>query len=87
MFLFILFIDLKKAYDLVPRTSLWQVLKRFRVPPVLLSAVCSFHESMRAFVCVRGEVSDSFEVQNGVQQGCTIAPILFSLYFCAVFDD
>ena len=85
--LFILFIDLKKAYDSVPRAALWQVLKRFGVPPVLLSVVRSFHEGMRASVCVRGIVSDSFEVRNGVRQGCTIAPVLFSVYFCAVFDD
>ena len=65
----ILFIDLKKAYDSVPRAALWQVLKKFGIPLALLSVVCSFHEGMRAFVCVRGEFSDSFEVRNGVRQG------------------
>ena len=53
----------------------------------MLSVVCSFHEGMRASVRVRGNISDSFEVHNGLQQGCTIAPVLFNLYFCAVFED
>ena len=39
-----------------------------------VAVVHSFHEGMRAFVCVRGEFSDCFEVRNGVKQGCTVAP-------------
>ena len=30
--LFTLFIDLKKAYDSVPRDALWQVLEKYGVP-------------------------------------------------------
>ena len=37
--LFTLFIDLKKAYDSVPRAALWQVLEKYGVPPTLLSIV------------------------------------------------
>ena len=85
--LFTLFIDLKKVYDSVPRAALWQVLEKYGVPPTLLSVVRSFHEGMRDSVRVRGSISDSFEVRNGVRQGCTIAPVLFNLYFCAVFED
>jgi len=85
--LFTLFIDLKKAYDSVPRAALWQVLEKYGVPPTLLSVVRSFHEGMRASVRVKGHISDSFGVRNGVRQGCTIAPVLFNLYFCAVFED
>ena len=85
--LFTLFIDLKKAYGSVPRAALWQVLEKYGVPPTLLSVVRSFREGMRASVRVRGNLSDSFEVCNGVRQGCTIAPVLFNLYFCAIFED
>ena len=74
--LFMLFINLKKA---VPRAALWQVLKKFGIPPVLLSVVRSFHEGMRASVCVRGEFSDSFEVRNGERQGCTVALVYTSV--------
>ena len=85
--LFTLFIDLKKAYDSVPRAALWQVLEQYGVPPTLLSVVRSFHESMKASIGVRSNISDNFEVHNGVRQGCTIAPVFFNLYFCAVFED
>ena len=85
--LFVLFVDLKKAFDSVPRDALWQVLERFDVPPVLLAMIRSFHVDMRAAVTVKGRYSDSFAVRNGVRKGCTIAPVLFNLYLCAVVDD
>ena len=50
-----------------------------------LSIIHSFHDGMKASIHVRGNISDSFEVCNGVQQECTIAPMLFNLYFCTSF--
>ena len=34
--LFVLFIDLRKAYDSVPRSALWRVLEKVGVPPKML---------------------------------------------------
>ena len=39
--LFIMFIDLKKAYNFVPRDALWTVLVKCGVPPRMLST--SYH--------------------------------------------
>ena len=38
---------------------------------------------MQAVVRVESSVSDSFEVSNGLRQGCTLTSTLFSLYFSA----
>jgi len=41
---FMMFVDLKKAYDSVPREeALWTVLG---APPMMLSFIRSFHEGM-----------------------------------------
>ena len=48
--LFTLFVDLRKAYDSVPREALWQVLERCSVPPRMLMVVKSFHVGMQAVV-------------------------------------
>ena len=50
---------------------------------MLLLVICSFHEDTRGSVVVKGMCLDSFTVRNWVQQGCTMAPVLFNLYFCA----
>lgn len=39
--LYVLFVDLKKAYDSVPRSALWLVLEKLGTPPVLLQLIRS----------------------------------------------
>ena len=67
--LFTLFVDLRKAYDSVPREALWQVLDKCGVPPRMLQVVKSLHQGMHAEVRVGGSLSASFEVRNGLRQG------------------
>ena len=79
--LFVLFVDLRKAYDSVSREALWQVLRKYGVPPVMLSLIRSFHDNMTAMVRVSDGTTDDTHARNGLRQGCTMAPVLFSLYF------
>ena len=81
------FIDLQKAYDTVDRTLLWQVLTRIGVPPQMIAVIRKFHDGMRA--CVRpddGVCSDWFEVEQGLQQGCVLSPLLFNIFFAAALN-
>ena len=82
--LFVLFVDLKKAYNSVPRSALWCVLEKYGVPPAMVSVIRSFHEGMTAVVRVEDGTTDDIQVTNGLRQGCTLAPTLFNLYFSAM---
>ena len=82
--LFVFFIDLKKAYDSIPRQALWRVLEKCGVPPTMLNIIQSFHQDMKAEVRVGSELSDGFEAKNGLGQECTLAPTLFNIYFGAM---
>ena len=75
--LYVLFVELRKAYDSVPRQALWKVLEKYGVPEKMLNVVKSLHEGMHAEVRVGSTVTDRFEVRNGLRQGCTLAPTLF----------
>ena len=44
--LFMCFIDLQKAYGIVDRTLLWQVLTRIGVLPQILAVIQQFHHGM-----------------------------------------
>ena len=77
--LYVCFIDLTKAYDCVDRTLLWTVLARFGVPENMISIIRQFHDGMQALddrVC-----SMWFAVEQGLRQGCVLAPLLFNIFF------
>ena len=79
--LYLAFIDLSKAFDLVSRSGLFKVLRKVGCPPRLLAVVESFHKDMQSTVCYNGAMSDPFPVVSGVKQGCVLAPTLFGIFF------
>ena len=79
--LYIAFIDLTKAFDLVSRDGLFKMLTLIVFPPKLLSIVRSFHDGMMSTVQFDGHVSAEFEVKSGVKQGCILTLTLFGIFF------
>ena len=57
--LFVLFVDLKKAYSSVSINALWRVLEKVSVPPTKLQVMRSFHDSMWTDVRVDASSTDS----------------------------
>lgn len=56
------------------------------MPPTMLGIIRSFHDGMLARVKVGDLVTSDVEVNNGLRQGCVLAPTLFNIYFGAVVD-
>ena len=77
---FLFFIDLRKAYDSVPRSAMWLALQKYGVPDMTVDLVRGLHEHVEATVSVAGE-SAQIQVSNGLRQGCVLALTLFLLYF------
>ena len=48
--LYMVFVDLTKAFDTVPRSALWIILEKLGVPPKMLSVIRSLQEGMLAQV-------------------------------------
>nr|KAG5692478.1 hypothetical protein BaRGS_005024 [Batillaria attramentaria] len=85
--LYIAFIDLTKAFDLVSRSGLFSLLQKIGCPPRLLQMVKSFHEDMHSTVYFNGGTSDAFPVSSGVKQGCVLAPTLFGIFFFMLLQE
>ena len=71
--LYLAFVDLNKAFDLVSRTGLFKLLEKIGCPPKLLSIIASFHVKMHGTVSFDGEISEPFMIDSGVKQGCVLA--------------
>ena len=74
--LFIAFIDLTKAFDLVSKDGLFKIPPKIGCPPKLLSIIRSFHEDMKGTAVFDGSTSAAFSIWSGVKQGCVLAPTL-----------
>nr|VZI43364.1 unnamed protein product [Spirometra erinaceieuropaei] len=81
------FVDLTKAFDTVNREGLWKIMQKFGCPERFTQMVRQLHDGMMARVTDNGAVSEAFAVTNGVEQGCVLAPTLFSLMFSAMLMD
>jgi uncharacterized C2H2 Zn-finger protein len=86
--LYLLFVDLRKAFDSVPRDVLWYLLKeKCGVPEGIVRLIQRFHEGMQVHVTYGGQLAEPFETESGVRQGCVKAPTLWDIYFGFVMED
>ena len=79
--LYMVFIDLTKAFDTVNREGLWKILRKIGCPQKFTNIIRSFHDGMVGRVLDCGETSAPFPVTHGTKQGCVLAPLLFSIFF------
>ena len=84
--LYVAFIDLTKAFDLVSRDGLFKILAKIGCPPTLLSIVRSFHDNMKGTVLYNGATSDPFNILSGVKQSCVLAHTWFGIFFATLLN-
>ena len=78
---YVAFIDLTKAFDLVIKEGLFNVLLKIGCPPRLHSMIRSFHDDMKVTIQYEGGMSEPCDIKSGVKQGCVLAPSLFGVFF------
>jgi hypothetical protein len=77
--LFIALLDISKAYDNVPHTSLFHALEAYGFPAAIRHFVRGMYASVRARVITAHGLSRAFPVCRGVRQGDPLSCALFLL--------
>ena len=75
----VVFIDLEKAYDRVPRQELWRCMREKRVPEKYVRIVQDMYESARTRIRSSVGETEGIQVKVGLHQGSSLSPYLFDL--------
>ena len=75
------------AYDRIDREALWQVLGVYGVGGCVLRGIQSFYVGSSACVRVGSDLSERFEVNVGLRQGCVMSPWLFNVFMDGVVRE
>ena len=78
--LFLVFMDLRKAFDSVPREYLFAKLAYIGVTGKLFNVLKDIYTRNKARVKIGNRFSAYFEINSGVMQGSKLGPILFIFY-------
>ena len=78
--LYCCFVDFKKAFDLVPRHTLWKILEQRGMKGRVLTSLKTMYAADKACVLTHDGPTNLFDCSIGVKQGCPASPLLFGLY-------
>lgn len=81
------FLDLRKAYDLVPHDKLFNKIASVGLGPVLVGFLKRMYAKTRLRVRINDELGEAVSYKRGVRQGCPISPLLFNLYVNDILKD
>jgi hypothetical protein len=73
-----LFIDFKKAYDLIKREVLYYILVEFDIPKKLVRLIKMCLIETNSKIRIGKLLSDKFPIQNVLKQGDALPPLLLN---------
>ena len=89
--LFACFVDLRKAFDTVPRTKMfYSLLKDYKIGGNFLKILQEIYSGNQVYVKLSEGLLKPIKTSIGLKQGCVFSPILFNLFInkiSDIFDD
>ena len=85
--LHMVFIDLEKAYDKVPRNVMWWALEKHKFPTKYIILIKDMYKDAMTFVWTWDGDTTDFPINIGLHQGSALSPYLFALVLDEVTRD
>jgi exonuclease III len=86
-YVFLCFLDIKKAFDSVNYWKLFKMLLKRGVSKSVVSLLVKWYKDETMFVRWMGIDSELFGRTNGVRQGSPLSPFLFNVYLNSVLES
>ena len=81
------FVDLKKAYNRVPREELWYCMRKLGMAEKYVQLVQDMYEGGKTVVRCVVRTTESFKVKVGLHQGSVLSPFLFAVIMDRITDE
>ena len=75
--LHMVFVDLEKAFDRIPRDLIWWCLRKKGVPEEYVQIVQDMYRSCKTQVVTQKGETEYFPIEVGLHQGSALSPLLF----------
>ena len=75
--LYLNFIDFQKAFDSIDRGTIWKLLQYYGIPNTYIDLIKQLYKDATCQVIHNGKLTEPFNIQTGVRQGCMLSPMIF----------
>ena len=73
----LVFVDFSKAFDSVDREKMFEILKLYGIPDIIISAIRVLYTDTSSTILTSDGETPPFSIKAGILQGDTLAPFLF----------
>ena len=85
--LYHVFIDFKKAFDMVWHAALWATMKKYNISTYLIRVIKNLYNKATSAVIFNSSIGDWFRTTVGVRHGCLLLPTLFNIFLERIMTD
>ncbi|KAI5752981.1 hypothetical protein M8J77_022414 [Diaphorina citri] len=85
--LFLVLIDLEKAYDRVPRDEIWRCLRKRGTPEKYFRVIKDMYQMASTRIRSTAGLTETIPVQVGLHQGSELSLYLFDVIMDVLTDD
>jgi hypothetical protein len=85
--LYMIFIDMEKTYNKIPRNVMWWPLKKHKVSSKYITLIKDMYDNVVTIVRISDGDTNDFPINIGLHQGSALSPYLFALVMDEVTRD